>query len=170
MKKLTPGLLAQFAVLIAMEVILSRFLSINAWNLKIGFAFVPIAVAGMLFGALPAGVIAAIADLIGATLFPSGPFFPGFTLTAFLGGVVYGALLHRERTPWRIAAAVCIRELALSFVLNTLWISILYGSDFFWLLIFGGRIIQCAAMIPVQFVIITLLSGTLSRIKAHSKA
>lgn len=170
MKKINPGILAQFAVLIAMEVVLSRFLSINAWNLKIGFAFVPVAVAGMLFGALPAGVIAAIADLIGATLFPSGPFFPGFTLTAFLGGVVYGAMLHNRRGPARIAAAVCLRELTLSLLLNTLWISILYGSDFFQLLIFGGRVIQCVAMIPVQFVIISLLSGAMDRIKAHSKA
>ena len=167
MKKITPKLMAQYAVLIAMEVVLSRFLSINAWNLKIGFAFVPVAAAGLLYGPLPAGVIAAIADLIGSTLFPSGPFFPGFTLTAFLGGLLYGAMLHRRSAPVRVLACVLIRELCLSLLLNTLWISILYGSDFFALIAAGGRAFQCLGMIPVQFAVISLLAKPLLR---HLKA
>ena len=88
MKKLNTRTIAQLAILVAMEVVLSRFLSINIWSNKIGFAFVPVAVTAMLYGPLTTGLTAAAADLIGALLFPSGPFFPGFTLTAFLGGVV----------------------------------------------------------------------------------
>ena len=40
--------LVLMAMLAAVQIVLSRFLSINLWNLKIGFAFVPIALAGML--------------------------------------------------------------------------------------------------------------------------
>ena len=146
-------------VLIAIEIVLSRFLSINAWNLRIGFSFVPIAIAGMLLGPLPAGIVAAVADVLGAILFPTGPFFPGFTLTAFLTGVIWGIFLYRKQTALRILFAVLINQLILSFLLNSLWISVLYGSPFMPLL--ATRIIQTAILIPVQFIVIGALMKTL---------
>ena len=66
MKKVNPRTIAQLAILVALEVVLSRFLSINLWSNKIGFAFVPIAVTAMLYGPVTTGVTAAVADLIGA--------------------------------------------------------------------------------------------------------
>ena len=61
------------AILVAIEIVLNRFLSINTPGLKIGFSFVPIVIAAILFGPVKAGVIYALADLIGAILFPIGP-------------------------------------------------------------------------------------------------
>ena len=76
--------LITLGLLTAVEVVLSRFCSISAWNIKIGFSFVPIAIGGILFGPLGGGLVGALGDFIGAVLFPIGPYFPGFTLTAFL--------------------------------------------------------------------------------------
>ena len=84
------------AMLAAIQIVLSRFLSINLWNLKIGFSFVPIALAGMLLGPVGAGLTGMVADIIGATLFPSGTFFPGFTLTAFITAFGYGFFLQKK--------------------------------------------------------------------------
>ena len=42
MKKLDLKAMVTCAALIAAAIVLSRFLSINAWNLKIGFTFVPV--------------------------------------------------------------------------------------------------------------------------------
>ena len=53
MKKLNTRMITVIGVLIAMEVILSRFLSINAPSVKIGFAFVPCALCAVLFGLAP---------------------------------------------------------------------------------------------------------------------
>ena len=103
--------LTYMGLLVALQVILSRFFSINAWNFKIGFSFLPIAVAGMFFGPVGGAIVATVADVIGALLFPSGQFFPGFTLTALLGGVVWGALLHKKQTNGRILCAVLIEQL-----------------------------------------------------------
>ena len=50
MKKWSTKKLVTMGLLVALQIILSRFFSINAWNFKIGFSFLPIAVAGMLFG------------------------------------------------------------------------------------------------------------------------
>ena len=166
MKKMNARMIAYLGVLVAAEIVLSRFLSINAWNIKIGFNFVPIVIAAILFGPLPAAAVAAMGDFLGAVLFPIGPYFPGFTLTAFCTGLVFGLFLHEKRTPGRVLAAVAINQLVFSLLLNSLWISILYGSPFLPLL--STRIIQCAVLAPVQFVMIMAINRVLSQTRLMS--
>ncbi len=155
-KKLTTRTVVYLGVLTALEIVLTRFLSINAWNIRIGFGFVPIAAAGMLFGPIPAAVMAALADVLGAVLFPTGPFFPGFTVTAALTGLSFGLCLYKKRSTVRVLIAVGVNQLVLGLLVNTYWISVLYGSPFLPLL--TTRLIQCAVLVPVQLVV-TLLMG-----------
>ncbi|MBR4719159.1 MAG: folate family ECF transporter S component [Lachnospiraceae bacterium] len=150
-----PRYITFIAMFTAMEVVLSRFLSVNAWNLKIGFNFVPIALAAMLMGPLWAGLVAALGDFVGAILFPIGAYFPGFTATAFLTGVVLGLFLYKKQSFVRILLAVLINQLILGLLINSLWISILYGSPYMPLLY--TRLIQCSILIPVQFAGIVLI-------------
>ena len=163
MKKLNTRMITVIGVLIAMEVILSRFLSINAPSVKIGFAFVPCALCAVLFGLAPTVILEVLADLLGATLFPSGSFFPGFTLTAALRGLSYGLLLGKKQTPARILLVVLFNQLVLGLCVNTLWIAILYGSSFTALLV--TRLVQCLVLIPVEFVVITAIVKFGKRIK-----
>lgn len=162
-EKFNTRTLTTMALLIAVEIVLSRFLSISAWNTKIGFAFVPVVLAAILLGPLEAGIVAALADFLGAVLFPIGAYFPGFTLTAFLMGAVYGFFLHREQSLLRIVLAVAVHQLVLSLLLNTLWISVLYGSPFAPLLV--TRLPQCAILTAVQLVVIQLIVKLLPRLK-----
>ncbi len=155
MNKIKPKHITYIAMFTAMEVVLSRFLSFNAWNLKIGFNFVPIVLAAMLMGPVPAGFTAALGDFVGAILFPIGAYFPGFTFTAFLTGIVFGIFLYEKQSHIRTLTAVLINQLILSLLLNSLWISILYGSPYLPLL--STRLIQCAILIPVQFIVITVI-------------
>lgn len=161
MEKINTRHITYIAVLTALEVVLSRFLSINAWNLKIGFNFVPIVLAAMLMGPVAAGITAALGDLIGALLFPIGAYFPGFTVTAFFTGVVFGLFLYKKRSYVRTLAAVVINQLVFSLLINSLWISILYGSPYLPLL--STRLIQCAILAPVQFIVITALDQVVVR-------
>lgn len=162
-KKFDTKMLVTAGLLIALQIILSRFLSINAWNLKIGFSFTAVFVAAYLYGPVYSAVVAAIADLLGASLFPSGAFFPGFTLTAILTGIVFGVFLHKQQTPVRIVAAVLIDQLILGLLLNSYWISVLYGSPYVPLL--ATRAVQCLIMIPVMYFTISALSKLLARSK-----
>ena len=41
-------MLAILGVLLALDIVLTRFLSITAWNIRIGFGFVPVVLAAML--------------------------------------------------------------------------------------------------------------------------
>ena len=61
--------LTTLAVLVAMHIILSRFLSYSVWNMKIGFDFLPVAAAAVLYGPAGAAVVGAVGDFVGAILF-----------------------------------------------------------------------------------------------------
>ena len=163
MPRITTKTLTLSALLAALEIVLSRFLSISAWNTKIGFAFVPVVLAALLLGPLQAGIVAALADFLGALLFPVGPYFPGFTLTAFLMGLCYGLFLYKKQSFLRILLAVAVHQLVLSLLLNTLWISMLYGSPYAALLV--SRLPQCALLTAVQLVVIQALVRLLPRLK-----
>lgn len=153
--RLNARTVSLLGVLIAMEIVLSRFLSIHTWNMKIGFAFVPIVLAAMLFGAVEAGLVAAIGDIIGAMLFPVGPYFPGFTVTAFFTGIVFACFLKKKVSVVSVVLAVLLTQAAGSLLLNTFWISMLYGSPFKPLLI--TRVYQTAVMSAVQIAVILIL-------------
>ena len=155
--------LVLMAMLAAVQIVLSRFLSINLWNLKIGFAFVPIALAGMLLGPMGAGLTGVVADLIGATLFPSGAFFPGFTLTAFATAFGYGFFLHMKQGMAIILGAVLFSEIVGTILLNTLWISILYGTPFIPVMI--PRLGQAVGMGIVEVIVIKILAKYVPQMK-----
>ena len=160
MQKFNARTVVYLGALTALEIVLNRFLSINAWNIKIGFSFVPVAAAAMLFGPIPAGIVGALGDFLGAILFPIGPYFPGFTVTAFLTGVVFGLFLHRKQTLLRTLGAAAANQLVLGLVVNTFWISVLYRSPYGALL--ATRAIQCAILLPVQFVVMLALGRALT--------
>ncbi len=149
--------LVLIAMMIAAHVILSRFLSISLWNLKIGFAFLPVVLTAMLLGPIPAGIVGALADYIGATLLPIGPYFPGFSLTAFLTGCCYGIFLHKKQNLPGILLSVLLTECIGSVLLNSLWISLLYGAPFVSLL--PARIMQAVGMGIVEVILIRLISN-----------
>lgn len=152
-------MLVRLALLVAVEVVLSRFLSINTPINKIGFAFVPLALAGALYGPWAGLAVGTVADLLGANLFPSGPFFPGFTLTTALKGLVFGLCLRDGRigSSRAISLAVCINAVVFSLVLNTLWIHMMYGSNF--LILLGSRVVQELVVVPVQIVVLRVVGS-----------
>ena len=148
--------LIQISLLIAIEVILTRFCSIQTPIVRIGFGFLPIAIIAMMYGPLSAGIAYAIGDLLGMALFPSGSFFPGFTLTAFLTGVTYGLFLYNKPKTWpRIIGSALTVCLVLNLGLDTYWLSILMGKGYLALL--PMRIMKAALMIPVQTLIIGII-------------
>ena len=148
--------LTTLAILMAMEIVLTRFLSIWAWNIRIGFGFVPIVIAAMLYGPTAAALLAGVSDVLGALMFPTGPFFPGFTLTAVLTGLTFGFLLHKKQSIVNIVLSVGIVQFILGLLVNTYWISVLYSSPFVPLL--TTRVVQSASLFIVQIVTIRLLA------------
>lgn len=167
MKKFNTKDLVLISILVALNIVLSRFLSISAWNVKVGFTFVTLFVAAYLYGPLVAGLVGSLGDLIGALLFPIGAYFPGFTLTAFLMGFVFGIFLHKNYRTKNIIISCLINEIVLSLFLNTLWIKILYNSNYFALL--STRLIQAIVMSFVEICFIKLFSKSINQLERITK-
>ena len=161
----TTHSIALMGLLLAAQIILSRFCYIATWNIKIGFTFIPLVLSAGLFGPVGAGVLAALADFLGAVLFPIGPYFPGFTLTQFCVGIVFGLLLQKKQSMGHIVCAVLATQLLGSLLLDSYWISVLYGSPYWALL--STRMIQCAVMSALEIAVIPILCKQLvPRMKA----
>lgn len=156
-KKSSTNRLVIMAFLVALEIILTRFCSINTPILRIGFGFLPVSMMGIMYGPLWAALGYAAGDILGMLIFPSGVFFPGFTLTAALTGFAFGLFLHgKERITWKnVLPASLIIILGLNLCLDTFWLSIMMGDGFIALL--PTRIFKCAVMLPIHLILIPLV-------------
>ena len=65
-----------------------------------------------------------------ALLFPSGSYFPSYTLTAALSGAVYGWILHGCHGIVRILLAYLVTTLSVTLGLNTFWIALGRGYQY----------------------------------------
>lgn len=86
-------------VLLAAAVVLDGFGSIRLGEyIKINFAFLPLALVGILFGPVSGAAAGFLTDLIGYLVNPIGAFIPAFMLVTALEGFIYGAVLYRLKT------------------------------------------------------------------------
>ncbi len=120
-------------------------------NLRIGFGFLCNAAVGMLFGPVVGMLAGVCTDMLGyfAGNFTMGAYFPGYTLTAMVGGIIWGVWLYPRRlTIWRaIGAKACI-NLFCNIGLNTLWLTITGGKAMGVLL--ALRVPKNLMMLPVE--------------------
>ena len=142
-------------MLVAVHVLLSRILSVNAWNIKIGLAFLPVYAAAYLYGPWVAALVGGIGDLVGALAFPIGPYFPGFTLSCALTGVIFGLLLKGGKPFKSVVLAAAADQVIVGLLMYTFWISLLYGSPFLQLM--EIRSVQAAIMFVLETVVIRLM-------------
>lgn len=145
------------SVLLAMSIVISFMASVRVTEtIKIGLGYLITALLGMLYGPFTAAIAAGAGDIIKYLVKPDGAYFFGFTLTAMLGGMVYGCLLYRERvTVWRAILSKSIISLILNCCLNTVWISILYGMPFFGAL--APRVIKNVVALPFEIVLLYIV-------------
>ena len=159
-------------ILIAMNIVFTRLLSIQTTTIRIGFGFIPIAVAGMLLGPIPAGLVAVLGDIIGMFINATGAFHPGISLNAFLTGLVFGLFLYKNQKIWRVVGAVAVNQGILSLFLQTYWLYGLYkmsGFDAYKALMIS-RIPQTLIVSAAQIVTIPLIAQLIKRIGWNVKA
>ena len=140
----------------ALSVVLSKLISINISFLRIGFGFLPIAILAILYGPAVAAIGYGIADLLGAWLLPTGQFFPGFTLSAVLTGLIFGLFLYKKDVTFvRALAASAVVCLGVNLLLNTYWLTFIIGKGFKVLLV--SRAVKELIAIPVMAALIVAM-------------
>lgn len=152
--------LAIMAFLIAMRLVLDHFRLPISENLNIMFTFVPTAVEAMIVGPGAAMISGFAADMLTGTLSAYGPFFPGYTLSKILGGLILGLAFYRTRITWRrILIGKGIINYLVNVCLGSLWSSILYSKGF--LFYASASLIKNTILLPVEVVILYLLFKSL---------
>ena len=157
------------ALLLAMSIVLARFLSIKTPIVTIGFSFVPTMLCAVWLGPKWTILINVLADLIGATLFPFGSYFIGYTITTAVAGAIYGFLLYKKEedtyTDKQFIGRVILASILVAIIanigLNTLWISITTGKAF--MVLISARIIKELIMIPIKVLVIVFLEKALRK-------
>jgi len=140
MKRFSVKQLTLVALFSTLMVILTQFFSIyipffGINGSRIGFGHIPLLLSGFLLGPFAGAATGAIGDIIGGIVFPTGgAYFPGFTLSAIVVGLIPGLMkkIAGKRTlkPWMVISTVVITEIISSVFLNSLWISIMAGTPF----------------------------------------
>jgi len=160
-------------VFIALNIILTRLFSYSVkiggiTGVRLNVGEVPLVLSGILLGPVYGGITGAAADLLGFPINPQGAYFPGFTLSAALMGLVpglYGKLIKGKWSLLHISLAVIVTTVLTSTVLNTLWVYILSGKAVAVLL--PPRITANIVLIPVYIFLISLSLKLFSKIDSR---
>lgn len=143
-------------IFIALHAVLGIFKIPFALDNRITLTFAVSAAAGMILGPVPAMLIGGFGDILGFLLNPGGgAYFFGFTLSAMLGGLIYGICLYKKEPKyflfWTIVAVFFI-TLFVNIVLNTYWLSVMYNKAY---QIFAlPRIIKNLVVFPLHVIVI----------------
>ncbi len=134
----------------AIAVILSYVATIRIGQyIRIGFSGLPNQVVDYLFGPAIGAIFGAALDVIKWILQPSGDFFPGFTISAALGGIIYGFAFYKKSVSvQRVLIAQLIVKVFVNIGLNSLWLKMLYDQAILALL--PGRVLSNAIMLPID--------------------
>lgn len=168
------------AALVAMQIILARFLSIQASDiLRISFESIPIILAGMWLGPLSGAVVALIADILGTVLSGYGIWFPPIALGPVLVGVLSGLStkyifrsdLSSTKESWKVILTVIVIGIINSFVIGpfttTLYSILVMGNTNAFTVLLGtnfiGRLTTKPVTILVDALIVTIVNRAVYR-------
>ena len=142
--------IATGGILAALSVALKFMASIDIGQfIRIGISDFPAMAASALFGPSLGGLFWAALDIIKYFAAPSGPYFFGFTISAAISGMIFGLFLYkRPLSIYRVFMATALNKVIVSLIMNTYWLTVLYGSAFFAIL--PARILTNAIMLPID--------------------
>lgn len=159
----SPQNLAVCGMLLALRIVIGYFSNLTlavSPDIKIGFSFLPIAIAGILCGPVASGIIGALGDIFCFLLAPMGAYFPGWTLNGLLVGLLYGMFLYESK---RFIPSLIICEIVtglfVEIALGSLWLYIQF-SKAFWITA-GARGIKTLVAIPIEIALIILFKKTI---------
>ncbi|MBS7298736.1 MAG: folate family ECF transporter S component [Eubacteriales bacterium] len=160
-----PITLSTAAMMIALYVVLYMVKIPIAVESRVSLTFLPIVIAGYLTGPVTSMLVGAIGDVLGFFLFPSpGGFFPGFTISSAITGLIYGIFLYgapQKSCRLRVIISTMVVVVAVYTLLNTFWLAILYQKAYFVYL--TSRIVKNVIVFPLQMILSMITIDSLIR-------
>ncbi|AOR24363.1 folate family ECF transporter S component [Clostridium taeniosporum] len=155
------------SLLITMKLILDLFTIQITPFLHVSFEFLASVTISMLFGPIVGAMCGGLSDILNYLINPKGAFFVGFTLSAMMSGLIYGSILYKKKiTVTRCAIANIISVIFVDIMMNTFWLSILFGKGFYALL--HLRVFKNLTMIPINIIMIYFVLNLVNKIKKEN--
>lgn len=170
MKKLRDtNTLTLAAMLTALGIVLG-FLKIPINQIiEIRFGSLPIGIAGMSLGPGIAAIVGALTDIGGYLVKPTGPFFPGFTISGIVSGLIFGFILYNKKpTLARIIAAEAVHTLIVCIIMNTYWLDMMYIKKGFFVTLVA-RLPKELVMLPINILMLYIVLEAFGRIKTYAR-
>lgn len=151
------------ALFIAIDVILKVYLTFFLFGTtKFGFSFIPAVVSSASLGPLWGGITGGLADLLGYFIKQDGTYFPGFTASAIIKGLLYGLFLFKKpKSIKSIVQAVLSAMILVDLGLNSLWINMLYGTKIS--AVFISKLATLPLFAIIQILILYILFKSLGK-------
>ena len=140
--------LSIMAILLAVNVVVSFFYIPVGVNLRIYFTFLITMMIAANYPLPMALLYAFTEDLVSFFVYPTGPFFAGYTLTAVLSMAIYWLFLHKKVDWKRVLAAKASVNILINILLGSLWSYLLYGRGYLYYL--GRSLVKNLVLIPVE--------------------
>lgn len=154
------------ALLTATFVVLDRQIAINTQFIAINLSLIAVMLAAIILGLKHSVIVATLGDLIGALLFPFGPYFVGFTISSAITGLIFGLFLYKnpnkktKNFTLKIIISNLLVLLFVSICLNSICLHIMYGKALIYYL--GMRVSTQIVMFPIYTILMILLNKALS--------
>lgn len=181
------------AMMAALAIVLSYTTSFYITpTIKIGFSGLPNRLVDFMFGPVVGTIFGGIMDVLKFLIKPDGGFFFGYTLTAMVGGFIYGLFYYRLqikkpldinvetetrtmlvwawikvnlKTILLIFIANALVKIICNIGLNTLWTSMMSGKA--WLALIPSRLVKNLIQIPVDTVLHFVLLKIFCQLKRY---
>lgn len=160
-----PRALVVTSILIALNLAMDM-LGIKIYlspEMRISPGFLCNASVGMLYGPSVGMMAGFLTDILGFLFDRSGMgYFPGYTLTAVLGGMFYGLFLYKDKpTKLRVLGAKACINLFCNIGLNTIWTGMLQGSAI--RVILPARALKNLILLPVEVILLYVVANIVLR-------
>ena len=148
------------ALMVAACVALAQIPSIPINDgVRVTWGFLARSVCALVGGPVTALVFGFVEDTVSFLIHPTGPYFPGYTLTTMIGTFLYALFLYRAKvTVLRVFLAKLTTN-AMNVVLGSLWSAILYSKGYLYYM--TTSLVKNTLMLPVQTIMLVLLFGAL---------
>lgn len=150
-----------FAALIcALSIVIGGLFITVGDNLRVKFTFFIVATGSAVYGPVLALLVGAASDILSYVLFPSGAFFPGYTLSAMLGGLIYALFLYRKKiTVLRLFTAKFLVNYLVNVGLGSLWSQIQFGKGYLYYM--TTSFIKNTLLLPLEVILLSALFAML---------
>ncbi len=140
--------LALLAILIALSVAISFFYIPVGENLRIYFTFLVTMMVAANFKMSECLLFALIEDIVSFFIYPTGPFFAGYTLTAILSIAIYRIFLYKKVNFLNVFISKGCVNIFVNVLLGSLWSYILYSNAYLYYV--TKSIIKNLIMWPIE--------------------